>query len=203
MGQTALLLLGRKACWGFFLPEPANLFTEGQHATSRPKPLGHILSPAALFSGNDFPFPFCFGITWLDSGCIPELVRCDDEVHTLHLEYEVSLSCVPKNSWDWKKTYVTYCKIRTYKDFISDCCVLRWDWLLNSRFVSAVKWTQMLTVKAFVKSVCHSVLLSIRCFVSLYVSFAGVEMFYSGRWRTRSVALVWSEMTAIMLGLYK
>jgi hypothetical protein len=45
MGQTALLPLRRKACWGFFLPknptasagfEPANLGTEGQHATSRP-----------------------------------------------------------------------------------------------------------------------------------------------------------------------
>jgi hypothetical protein len=49
MGQTALLPLQRKACWGFFRPknptasagfEPANLGTKGQHATSRPpKPL--------------------------------------------------------------------------------------------------------------------------------------------------------------------
>jgi hypothetical protein len=45
MGQTALLLLQRKARWGFFRPknptasagfEPANLGTKGQHATSRP-----------------------------------------------------------------------------------------------------------------------------------------------------------------------
>jgi hypothetical protein len=45
MGQTALLPLWRKACWGFFRPknltalarfEPANLGTKGQHATSRP-----------------------------------------------------------------------------------------------------------------------------------------------------------------------
>jgi hypothetical protein len=54
MGQTALLPLRRKACWGFFRPknptvsagfEPANLGTKGQHATSRPtKPLiGGIL----------------------------------------------------------------------------------------------------------------------------------------------------------------
>jgi hypothetical protein len=49
MGQTALLPLRRKACWGFFRPKnptvsagflPANLGTKGQHATSRPpKPL--------------------------------------------------------------------------------------------------------------------------------------------------------------------
>jgi hypothetical protein len=49
MGQTALLPLRRKACWGFFCPknltasagfEPANLGTTGQHATSSPlKPL--------------------------------------------------------------------------------------------------------------------------------------------------------------------
>ena len=49
MGQTALLPLRRKACWGFFRPEksdgfgwfePANLGTKGQHATSKPpKPL--------------------------------------------------------------------------------------------------------------------------------------------------------------------
>jgi hypothetical protein len=49
MGQTALLPLRRKACWGFFRPknpkasagfEPANLGTKGQHTTSRPpKPL--------------------------------------------------------------------------------------------------------------------------------------------------------------------
>jgi hypothetical protein len=49
MGQTVLLPLRRKACWGFFCPknptasaglEPANLGTKGQHATSRPpKPL--------------------------------------------------------------------------------------------------------------------------------------------------------------------
>jgi hypothetical protein len=45
MGQTALLLLRMKACWGFFRLknptasaafEPANLGTKGQHATSRP-----------------------------------------------------------------------------------------------------------------------------------------------------------------------
>jgi hypothetical protein len=45
MGQTALLPLWRKACWGFFCPknptalagfEPTNLGTKGQHATSRP-----------------------------------------------------------------------------------------------------------------------------------------------------------------------
>jgi hypothetical protein len=45
MGQTALLPLRRKACWGFFRPknrkvsagfEPANLGTKGLHATSRP-----------------------------------------------------------------------------------------------------------------------------------------------------------------------
>ena len=51
MGQTALLPFRRKARWGFFRPEknptasagfePANLGTEGQHATSRaPKPRG-------------------------------------------------------------------------------------------------------------------------------------------------------------------
>jgi hypothetical protein len=49
MGQTALLPLRRKACWGFFRPknptasagiEPANFCSKGQHATSRPpKPL--------------------------------------------------------------------------------------------------------------------------------------------------------------------
>ena len=33
MGQTALLPLRRKVCWGF---EPAKLGTKGQHATSRP-----------------------------------------------------------------------------------------------------------------------------------------------------------------------
>jgi hypothetical protein len=44
-GQTALLPLRRKVCWGLFRPknptasagfEPANLGTKGQHATSRP-----------------------------------------------------------------------------------------------------------------------------------------------------------------------
>jgi hypothetical protein len=49
MGQTPLLPLRRKACWGFCRPknptasagfEPVNLGTKGQHATSRPpKPL--------------------------------------------------------------------------------------------------------------------------------------------------------------------
>ena len=49
MGPTALLPLRRKACRGFFRPknptasagfEPANLCTEGQHATPRPpKPM--------------------------------------------------------------------------------------------------------------------------------------------------------------------
>jgi len=53
MGPTALLLLRRKAYWGFFRPknpiasagfEPANLGTKGQHATARPpKPISaHI-----------------------------------------------------------------------------------------------------------------------------------------------------------------
>jgi hypothetical protein len=52
MGKTALLLLRRKACWGFFRPknptasagfEPVNLGTKGQHATSRPpKPLCRV-----------------------------------------------------------------------------------------------------------------------------------------------------------------
>jgi hypothetical protein len=50
MGQTALLPLRRKACWGFFRLknptasagfEPANLGTKGQHATCRP-PKPHI-----------------------------------------------------------------------------------------------------------------------------------------------------------------
>jgi hypothetical protein len=45
MGQTALLPLRRKECWGFFRLknptasaefQPANLGTKGQHATSRP-----------------------------------------------------------------------------------------------------------------------------------------------------------------------
>jgi hypothetical protein len=45
MGQTALLPLRRKECWGFFRPknpmasagfEPTNLGTKGHHATSRP-----------------------------------------------------------------------------------------------------------------------------------------------------------------------
>jgi hypothetical protein len=45
MGQTGLLPLQRKTCWGFFRPknpmasagfEHANLGTKGQHATSRP-----------------------------------------------------------------------------------------------------------------------------------------------------------------------
>jgi hypothetical protein len=49
MGPTALLPLGRKACWGFFRPKnptvsagfkPAILGTKGQQATPRPpKPL--------------------------------------------------------------------------------------------------------------------------------------------------------------------
>jgi hypothetical protein len=49
MGQTALLPLRRKVCWGFFHPKnltasagfvPTNLGTKGQHTTSRPpKPL--------------------------------------------------------------------------------------------------------------------------------------------------------------------
>jgi hypothetical protein len=53
LGQTTLLLLRRKACWGLFRPkdptasagfEPANLGTKGQHATSRPpKPLVTVL----------------------------------------------------------------------------------------------------------------------------------------------------------------
>jgi hypothetical protein len=53
MGQTPLLSLRRKSCWGFFRPknptasagfEPANLGTKGQNATSRPpKPLVSIL----------------------------------------------------------------------------------------------------------------------------------------------------------------
>ena len=52
-GQTALLPLRRKACWGFFFAlknptasvgfKPANLGTKGQHATSRPpKPLTYF-----------------------------------------------------------------------------------------------------------------------------------------------------------------
>jgi hypothetical protein len=55
MGQTALLLLRRKACWGFFRPknptasagfEPANLGTKGQPATSRPpKPCSTTIIP--------------------------------------------------------------------------------------------------------------------------------------------------------------
>jgi hypothetical protein len=48
MGQTALLPLQTKECWGLFCPknptasagfEPANLGTKGQHATSRPPKL--------------------------------------------------------------------------------------------------------------------------------------------------------------------
>jgi hypothetical protein len=59
MGQTALLPLRRKACWGFFRPknpkssagfEPANLGTKGQHATSRPpKPLQWRLLNSILY----------------------------------------------------------------------------------------------------------------------------------------------------------
>ena len=54
MGQTALLPLRRKACWGFFRPEKskgfgwvesANLGTKGQHATSiPPKPHTSLLN---------------------------------------------------------------------------------------------------------------------------------------------------------------
>jgi hypothetical protein len=64
MGQTALLPLRRKACWGLFPPknptasagfELANLGTEGQHATSRPpKPLcyGNISMNIRVFKDN-------------------------------------------------------------------------------------------------------------------------------------------------------
>jgi hypothetical protein len=62
MGQTALLPLRRKACWGFFRPknptalaafEPANLSTKGQHATSRPtKPQFSMVYP--IIPGRNF-----------------------------------------------------------------------------------------------------------------------------------------------------
>jgi hypothetical protein len=55
MGQTALLPLRRKVCWGFFRPknptasvgfEPANLGTKSQHAISRqPKPISGPHNP--------------------------------------------------------------------------------------------------------------------------------------------------------------
>jgi hypothetical protein len=60
MGQTALLPLRRKACWGFFRPknptasagfESANLGTKGQQATSRPpKPLYWTLNACFYFT---------------------------------------------------------------------------------------------------------------------------------------------------------
>ena len=62
MGQTALLPLRRKACWGFFFAlknptasvgfEPANFGTKGQHATSRPQKqhVQSLLGPLWTFS---------------------------------------------------------------------------------------------------------------------------------------------------------
>jgi len=155
-----------------------------------------------------YPLPFCFGVTCLDAGLIPELVRsCDEEVHPLNMEHEIELFCVPKNNCDCQKTDTWYTVKygRTYKEVMSDSglCDLPYDWLLNGRFVSAVKWTQILTFVAFVKCACRSVLLCIRFFGPLCVSFAGMDVFNSGSWRTRSVALLWSEMTAIPPGLYK
>ena len=59
MGPTALFPLRRKACWGFFRPknptasagfEPANLGTNGQHATPRtPKPIKACISFSSIF----------------------------------------------------------------------------------------------------------------------------------------------------------
>jgi hypothetical protein len=63
MGQTALLPLRRKACWGFFRLknptasagfEPANLGTKGQHATPRPpKPLVEQIGEIILYSSSN------------------------------------------------------------------------------------------------------------------------------------------------------
>jgi hypothetical protein len=59
---------------------------------------------------------------------------------------------------------------------MSDCgqCVLLYEWLLNSRFV-AVKLTRMLTVNAFGKCVCRSVLLCVRCFGLLICLLLGCK----------------------------
>jgi hypothetical protein len=60
MGQTVLLPLRRKACWGFFHPknltasagfEPANFGTKGQQATPRPPKLQNVL-PITVFLAN-------------------------------------------------------------------------------------------------------------------------------------------------------
>jgi len=61
MGQTALLPLRRKACWGFFRPknptastgfEPADLGTKGQHATPRPPKLSEVRVHPVISSCN-------------------------------------------------------------------------------------------------------------------------------------------------------
>jgi hypothetical protein len=77
MGQTALLALRRKACWGFFRPknptasagfEPANSGTKGQHATFRP-PKPNCLT-------GDIKSLFLCAFYLIFRICIPTCVVC-------------------------------------------------------------------------------------------------------------------------------
>jgi len=97
MGPMALLPLQRKACWGFFHTknrmalarfEPANLGTNGQHATPRPpKPINPFfgyqeLCPVVIIHIFDIIiiYPFIFFVC-----------RCD----MLDQNFAFFLSCVP------------------------------------------------------------------------------------------------------------
>ena len=87
MGPTALLLLRRKACWGFFRPknptasagfEPANFGTKGQHATPRPpKPRIYIYIFVKIW------FIFVIGITYYEKS--PKYITLNSVIILLKL----------------------------------------------------------------------------------------------------------------------
>ena len=113
MGQTALLLLRRKACWGVFFfalknPtvsvgfEPANLGTKSQHATSRPpkplvcltlkmKALGELIAQRHSFASQKTRVPrhrlIEFKSIWLFRRLIWEIVPEKSSVNNAIRDY--------------------------------------------------------------------------------------------------------------------
>ena len=102
MGPTALPLLRRKACWGFFRPknstasagfEPANLGTKGQHATTRPPKQSippHNISSRSILKLPSLIYPYFFQVppTPLPKSCMNFL--------SPHAHY---MRCLSRYSW--------------------------------------------------------------------------------------------------------
>ena len=106
MGQTALLPLRRKACWGFFRPknptasagfEPANLGTKGQHSTPRPpKPIIIYICICIYIH-----FYTLLRRGTFSSICVIQPTEISLKVYNMHLYYDHTLYSFPLYTFLW------------------------------------------------------------------------------------------------------